>query len=106
MFYSNNTNLLTPNPKSSFRHLKQGIQEIHRKCVLNPADKATNNIDVVCRLHYINPLKQELNGTMAYHGASTDERTVVNGHSNDMPYKFAVNIKKRQDKLPTMYCLP
>ena len=33
-FYSQNTNLLPPKPKSSFRHLKQGIQEFHRKYVL------------------------------------------------------------------------
>ena len=39
-FYSQNTNLLPPKPKSSFRHLKQGIQEFHRKYVLVPADKA------------------------------------------------------------------
>ena len=30
-FYSQNTNLLPPNPKSTFRHLKQGIQDFHRK---------------------------------------------------------------------------
>ena len=39
-FYSQNTNLSPPKPKSSFRHLKQGIQEFHRKYVLVPADKA------------------------------------------------------------------
>ena len=61
-FYSQNTNLLPPKSKSSFRHLKQGIQEFHRKYVLVPADKAANNVVVVCRLHYINTLKQELNG--------------------------------------------
>ena len=33
-FYSQNTNLLPPKPKSSFRHLKKGIQEFHRKYVL------------------------------------------------------------------------
>ena len=43
-FYSQNTNLLPPKPKSSFRHLKQGIQEFHRKYVLVPADKAANNV--------------------------------------------------------------
>ena len=53
-FYSQDTNLLPPKPKSSFRHLKQGIQEFHRKYVLVPADKAANNVVVVCRLHYIN----------------------------------------------------
>ena len=30
-FYSQNTNLLPPKPTSSFRHLKQDIQENHRK---------------------------------------------------------------------------
>ena len=64
--YSQNTDLLTPKPKSFFRHLKQGIQEFHRKYVLVPADKAANNVVVVCRLHYINILKQELNGTNPY----------------------------------------
>ena len=48
-FYSQNTNLLPPKPKSSFRHLKQEIQEFHRKYVLVPADKDANNGVVVCR---------------------------------------------------------
>ena len=68
---------------------------------LVPADKAANKIVVVCQLHYINTLKQE-----AYKETSTDEKTVVNSHSNDLPYKFAVNVKERQDKLPTMYWSP
>ena len=71
-FYSQNTNLLPPKPKSSFTHLKQGIQEFHRKYVLVPADKAANNVVVVCRLHYVNTLKQELGGTRAYLETDTD----------------------------------
>ena len=86
--------------------MKQGIQEFHRKfCVLVPADKAANNIVVVCRLHYINALKQELNANKSYEEISTDEKTVINSHSNALPYKFAANVKERQDKLPTMYWL-
>ena len=46
-FYSRNTILLPHKPKSSFRHLKQGIQEFHRMYVLVPADKAANNVIVV-----------------------------------------------------------
>ena len=72
----------------------------------NISYKAANNIVVVCRLHYINHLKQELNGTKAYEETSTDEKTVVNSHSNELPFKFAVIVKERQDKLPTMYWLP
>ena len=105
-FYSQNTNLLPPKPKSSFRHLKQGIQEFHRKYVLVPADKAANNVVVVCRLHYVNTLKQELDGTRAYLETDTDEVSVVNAHSNDLPVKFSVCVNEGQDKLPTMYWLP
>ena len=46
-FYSQNINLLPPKPKSTFRHLKLGIQDFHRKYVLLPADKATNNVVIV-----------------------------------------------------------
>ena len=31
---------------------------------------------------------------------------IVVFHSNELPYTFAVNVKERQDKLPTMYWLP
>ena len=35
-----------PKPKFTFRNLKKGIQEFHRKFVLAPGDKADDN-DVV-----------------------------------------------------------
>ena len=97
--------LLPPKPKFSFRQLKQCIQEFHRKYVLVPADKAANNV-VVCRVHYINTFKQKLNGTKAYEETSIDEKSVVYSHSNEIPNKFAVDVKERQDRLPTMYWLP
>ena len=80
--------------------MKHGIKHFHRKYVLVPADKVANKIVVVCRLHYINTLKQELNGTNVYKETSTDEKTVVNSHMNDLPYKFAVNVKEHQKKTP------
>ena len=89
-FYSQNTNLLLPKPNSSFMHLKQGIQEFHRTYVLVPADKAANNVVVVCRLHYINTLKQELDGTTAYQETDSDGMSVVNAHLNGLPIKFSV----------------
>ena len=46
-FYCNNLDLLPPKPKFTFRHLKKGIQEFHRKFVLAPADKAAYNVVVV-----------------------------------------------------------
>ena len=82
------------------------IQEFHRKYVLVQADKAANNV-VVCMLHYVNTLKQELfDGTRAYLETDTDEMSVVNAHLNDLPVKFSVCVNEGQDKLPTMYWLP
>ena len=86
--------------------MKRGIQEFHRKYVLVPADKAANNVVVVCRLHYVNTFKQELDGTRAYLETDTDEMSVVNAHLNDLPVKISVCVNEGQDKLPTMYWLP
>ena len=97
-FYSQNTNLLPPKPKSSFRHLKQGIQELYRKYVLVPADKAANNVVVVCRLHYVNTLKQELDGTRAYLETDTDEMSVVNAHFYLLSFLF-VSMKAKTNFL-------
>ena len=78
--YPQNTNILHPTLKPSFRHLKKGIQEFYRKYVLVPEDKTANNIAVVCRLHYVNTLKQELDCTRAFQETDADEMHVVNSH--------------------------
>ena len=46
-FYSQITNMLPRKPKISFRYLKSGIEEFHRRYVLVSADKAANNVVVV-----------------------------------------------------------
>ena len=46
-FYSRNTHILPPRPKSSVRHLKRGTHEFHMNYVLVPADKAANNVVAV-----------------------------------------------------------
>ena len=47
-----------------------------------------------------------INGTKAYEETSKDEKSVVYSHLNEIPKKFAVDVKERQDRLPTMYWLP
>ena len=72
--------MLSRKPKISYRYLKLGIQEFHRKYVLVPADKAANNVVVVWRLHYISTLQQVLSGTKAYEQTSAEEKSVINHH--------------------------
>ena len=105
-FYSNNLDLLPTKPKFPFRHLKQGIQEFHRKYVLVPADKAANNDVVVWRLHHINTLIQELGSIKTYERTSTDEKSIFDNHCYHITTKFAVGIKGNKEKLLTLYWLP
>ena len=105
LFYSNHIDLLPPKSKLSFRYLKQGIQEFHRKSVLAPADKAAYNIVVVWRLNYINTLIQELGSTKTYERISTDERPIFNTHSIDITGKFVVGIKEKH-WLPKLHKRP
>ena len=58
-FYSENTNRLPTKPNSAFKNFRQVIQKCHMMYVLVPADKAANNVVVVCRLHFIKTLKQD-----------------------------------------------
>ena len=61
--YSNNFDLLPPKHKSTFRNLKKGVQEFHKKFALTSADKAASNVVVVWKMYYmtyINTEKQEL----------------------------------------------
>ena len=55
------------------------------------------------RLHSFCISNQDFNGTKSYKETSADEKTSVNSHPNDLPYKLAANVKERQDKLLTMY---
>ena len=43
-FYSSNEHLRPPKPKTSYRYLKKGFQDLHSKFVFVPADKASNNV--------------------------------------------------------------
>ena len=61
---------------------------------------------LLCDDYYINTLKQELGSTKTYERISTDERSIVNTHSIGSTAKFAVTIKEKQDRLPTLYWLP
>ena len=78
-FYSRNTNKLPRKPKISYRYLKSGIEEFHRKYVLVPADETANNV-VVSRSHYIDTLNQELSCTKAYEQTSEKEKSVINNY--------------------------
>ena len=86
--------------KISYRYLKSGIEEFHRKYAMVSADKAANNVAVVWRLHYIDTLKQELSDTKAYEQTSEKEKSVINNHIFHNATRFAVSVNEDQERLP------
>ena len=74
--------------------------QAYRKYVLVPADKAANNVVVVCRVHYINTLKHKLNGTMAYEETSIDERSAT-----QMKYLISLLYMLRNAKTDFLRCI-
>ena len=49
----------------SEKHLKS-LQELHSKYVLVQADKASGNVIVVCKKHYLEVVLEEVNATTTY----------------------------------------
>ena len=96
--------MLPHKPKISYRYLKSGIEEFHRKYVLVPADKAANNVVVVWRLHYIDTLKQELIGTEAYGQTFAKQKCVINNHIFHNATMLAVSVNEDEERLPNI-CL-
>ena len=105
-FYCNNLDLLPPKQKFTFRHVKKGIQEFHRRFVLVSEDKAANNVVVVWKRYYINTLKQELSTAKVYEHNRPDETSIIERHRCHMAAKFGVFVDEAQSKLPTIYWLP
>ena len=75
--------------------------------ILDPADKAANNVVVVWRLNYINTPKRELIDTYAYKlQTSLRERVVVDEHRCHTALHFGVKAKEIQERIPTLYWIP
>ena len=70
-----------------------------------PAEKATNNVVVVCRLYLIKTLIQEPSGTRAYQENSTEGRSVANGHLEYLAVKVSVGVMESQDLQCTVYLI-
>ena len=96
--YSQNTNMLPHKPKISYRYLKLGIHEFHRKYVLIPADKAANNV-VVGQLHNINTLN-------CWVALRLMNKSVINHNIFQNATRFGVSVDEDQEGLPTFYWLP
>ena len=56
------------------------LNSLHEKYVLVPADKAANNVIVVCKMYYLDVVIKEVNSTKTYVEVNNDSVNVVSRH--------------------------
>ena len=83
--------------------LKRKMEKPHSKYVFAPADKAANNVIIICKRYYVEVLKSEMNFTSAYVPAELTKDKRLQRHIDSLTKS---NIKIDKIDLLTFYWLP
>ena len=78
------------------------MHDNQRQCVLVPADKATNNVIVVCKKYYLDVVLNELSTTDTYVQDDRGSQCVILDHLQYMT-KVNINIEPEHEDLPSIY---
>ena len=86
------------------------LAEIHKKFVVVPADKASNNIVFVCKTHYINCLMEDLGmstmaGNPTYNLTAMSKDEILQNHHSVM-LTFRISLPEEDIDLPKLYWIP
>ena len=68
----------------SVKSLKKKTENLQRKYVFAPADKAANNVIIIWKRHYVEDLKGELNSTSTYAPAQLTKDQLLVHHINTL----------------------
>ena len=88
----------------SRRHL-ESLKSLHDKYVLVPADKAANNVIVVCKKYYLQVVIKEITATTTYQPVVDDKTKVISKHLKYMASNH-ITVKPEFQCLPSFYWLP
>ena len=86
------------------RHLRS-LEELHSKYVLVPADKAAQNVIVVCKKYYLEVVMREIETTATYEKVMDDATNIINQHCKYFSRKH-INVPSQHKCLPEFYWLP
>ena len=104
-FYLSNPNLLPPEPTYNLTDFKCDLKDLHKKFVFAPADKAANNVIIICRKYYIDILRKEIISTKTYNSTDLTEKEIIKNHINACN-KFDVKLDTTVQNVPTIYWIP
>ena len=93
--------------------VKACLSDLHNKYVFVPADKAPNNIIILCKRYYIETLIKELGldncstptGTSTYTSCQISSEDIVNTHDTFMT-SLGIELSEENKRLPYLYWTP
>ena len=93
--------------------MKACLSDLHNKYVFVPADKAPNNIIIICKRYYIETLIKELGldncstptGTSIYTSCQMSSEDIVNTHDTFMK-SLGIELSDNDKRLPYLYTGP
>ena len=88
----------------SKRHLRS-LEELYSKYVLVPADKAAQNVIVVCKKYYLQVVLKEIETTATYESVMVESQSIVDEHIKYFN-NHHINVPSQCKCLPQFYWLP
>ena len=93
--------------------VKACLSDLHNKYVFVPADKALNNIIIICKRYYIETLIKELGmdncstptGNSAYASCQMSSEDIINTHNTFMK-SLSIELSDDDKRLPYLYWTP
>ena len=73
------------------------MEKLHCKYVFAPADKAANNVIIICKIYYVDVLKDELNSSSTYVPAQLTKNKLLMRHIDTLTKS---NIKRAVTIVP------
>ena len=96
-------------PTLKNKNVLEYLEELQKKFVIAPIDKASNNISFICKRYYIEKLLHEVgifgSPSDTYQLSAHDPKNIIIDNIK-LCNKFDLDVNEKQQELPFMYWLP
>ena len=75
-------------------------------CLYIPADKASNNVIVVCKKYYLDVVIKELSLNNTYKEVHSNNVNIISRHLDYIMVKNEIDVQEQHEPFPSFYWLP
>jgi len=90
--------------------VKTYLDDLHKKFVIVPIDKASNNVSIICKRFYITSILDELgipgNSSLTYELVDSSPSTIIDENEHLVQSILGQNLDERSRSLPQIYWMP